>query len=394
LNEKASPLALTVLLGVLVALTPLGTDAWLPAVPSLADSIGASVASAQLTVTLFFAGIALGQLAWGPVSDRFGRKPVLLGGLALACGATAAGLGATSAEQVAATRLAQGLGMSCGPVIARSVVRDLYSHETAAQMLSRMTMVFSIMPIAAPLAGGLLLLVGGWQAVLALFSVVSLVLVLAVATGLRETAPAERASINPWRIALVLRDIGTDRRFLAPFALMTCGQIGIFAFVAGSALVLVKGMGVSAGAYSVLFALGMLGQITGAWLNTRLVLRLGMARMTRVGVALVLAGGGAGAVLAWAGVAHPLAVILPFMIFICGTSFTAPNATAAALTPFPRAAGAASSLLGACAFALGAVVSVGLGVLFDGTSRAMMTLMALGGAGAFLLERTVMRGKA
>ena len=394
MNSPASPLPLIVFLGVLIALTPLGTDAWVPALPALAESLGAPVSAAQLTVTLWFVGVAFGQLGWGPLSDRFGRRPALLGGLALACIATSAGMLAVSPEQVAAARFAQGLGMSCGPVVARSVVRDLYSHEEAARMLSSMTLVFSIVPIAAPLAGGLLLGIGGWRAVLALFAAVSLLLLVGTAAALRETAPAARASIHPSRLARGFGAVVSDRRFLAPFAVMICGQLGIFAFVANSAFVLVNGMGVTPAAYSVLFALVMLGQIAGAWLNRRSVMRLGMARMLRTGAALALAGGVGGAALAWSGVSHWAAVVVPFTIFLCGTSFITPNATAAALTPFPHAAGTASSVLGATMFAVGATVSAVLGALYDGSARPLMACAALGGIGAFVLEMRILRGKA
>ena len=392
MNKNDASLPLTLLLGLLIALTPLGTDAWVPALPSLGDSLGASVAAAQSTITLFFVGIAGGQLAWGPVSDRFGRKPALLGGLAMACAATAAGMAASSAGEIAAARLVQGLGMSCGPVVARSVVRDLYSHEQAARLLSSMTIVFSVVPIAAPLAGALLLALGGWQAVLAFFTAVGLALIVATAGGLRETAPAQRASMHPLRLVRTFGGILADRRFLAPFGVMTCGQIGIFAFVSNSAFTLVSGLGVTPGAYSIMFAVTMLGQISGAWASRRFVGRTGMAGMLHAGAVLVMVAGCAAAVLAWSGVAHWLAVVLPFMLFLAGTALITPNAQAAALTPFPQSAGAASSLMGASAFAIGAAVSALLGVLFDGTARALASAAALAGIGAFLLERRVLRG--
>ena len=390
---RSTSAALTVLLGVLIALTPLGTDTWAPALAALGDSLGAPVRAAQLTVTAFFGGVALGQLGWGPLSDRYGRRPCLLAGLALACAATAAGAAASGIEGVTAARFAQGLGMSCGPVIARSIVRDLHSHEQAARLLASMTIVFSVVPIAGPLAGAALLAAGGWRAVLAFFAVVSAVLFFAAAGGVRETAPAERASIHPLRLAAAFREILSERRFTAPFSAMLLGQIGIFAFVTNSAFVLIKGQGIAPTGYSLVFAGVMLGQISGAWASRRLVLRLGIARMLELGATLALIAGAAGALLAWAGVSHWLAVLLPFMLYTGGMALITPNATASALTPFPRSAGAASSLIGATQFAVGAAVSALLGALFDGTARPMATFAAAGGAGAWLVERFWLRGK-
>ena len=390
---RTTSAALTVLLGVLIALTPLGTDTWVPALAALGDSLGASVGAAQLTVTAFFAGIAVGQLGWGPVSDRYGRRPCLLAGLALACAATAAGVGASSIEAVTLARFVQGLGMSCGPVIARTIVRDLHSHEQAARLFSSMTIVFSVVPIAGPLVGAALLMLGGWRAVLAFFAVVSAVLFVAAAAGLRETAPAERASMHPLKLLAAFRAILAEPRFSAPFAAMVLGQIGIFAFVANSAFVLMKGFGIAPVAYSLVFAGVMLGQITGAWASGRLVVRLGIARMLRTGAALVAVSGACAALLAWGGVAHWAAVLVPFMLYVGGMALITPNATAAALTPFARTAGAASSLIGASQFAVGAAVSALLGALFDGTARPMASVAAVGGLGAYLIERYYLRGK-
>lgn len=143
----------TILLGLLLGLTPLGTDSLLPAMPAIARGFDAPAAAVQLAVTTFFLGVAAGQLAWGPLSDRYGRRTALLAGLALFFGASLACAAAHSVAAVVAGRFAQGLGMSSGPVVARSVVRDLYERERAAGLLARMMVVFGVVPIAAPLAG-------------------------------------------------------------------------------------------------------------------------------------------------------------------------------------------------------------------------------------------------
>jgi DHA1 family bicyclomycin/chloramphenicol resistance-like MFS transporter len=393
LNKQETSLRLTVLLGVLMALPALGTDLFLPALPVLAQALAADVAAAQLTLTTYFLGLAMGQLLWGPLSDRFGRKPVLLAGLFLLLASSLAAAAVDSVGAVTAARLVQGLATSSGAVIVRSIVRDLYAHEQAARLLASITIVFSIVPIAAPLGGALLVGSGGWQAVFWCLALAAALLIVATGAGLRETAPGERRSAHPADIARTFRTILAERRFVAPFLLILCAQIGILAWVSNSAFTLVSGLGVSVGAYSVMFAAVMLGQISGAWCSSRLVLRLGIVTLLRSGAALMLAGGLAAAALAWGGVAHWAAVVAPFFAFLLGSALTVPNATASALSPFPKAAGSASSLIGAIAFTAGALISAGLGAAFDGSARPMATVAALAGVAAFLFERFLVRGK-
>ena len=394
MNKPETSLALTLLLGVLMALPALGTDLFLPALPVLAEALAADVAAAQLTLTTYFLGLALGQVLWGPLSDRFGRKPVLIAGLALLLASSLAAASMDSVGAVIAARLVQGLATSSGAVVVRSIVRDLYAHEQAARLLASITIVFSIVPIAAPLGGAAIVGSGGWQAVFWCLALAAALLIGASVAGLRETAPAERRSMHPLHIARTFAFILGEPRFIAPFLLILCAQIGILAWVSNSAFTLVSGLGVTVAAYSMMFAGVMLGQISGAWSSSRLVLRLGIARMLRSGAALMLAGGLAAAALAWTGVAHWLAVVIPFFAFLFGAALIMPNATAAALAPFPMSAGTASSLIGAIAFSAGALVSVILGAAFDGSARPMATVAALAGVCAFAFERFLLRGKA
>jgi len=392
--SATAPFALTLLLGILVSLTALGTDAWLPALPVAADALGAPVVEMQLTVTTYFLGLAAGQLVWGPLSDRYGRRPVLMAGLGLALGASLVAMFAASAGALIWLRLAQGFGMSAGPVIARTVARDLYANEQAAHLLARMTLVFSIIPIAAPLAGGILVTFAGWQAVFAMLAVVAAALIVRVALRLDETAPALRASMHPATVLRTFASILAEPRFRAPFSVMLCAQIGIFAFVANSSFTLMRGMGVTPPTYAMLFAIVMLGQIAGAWASSRLVVRLGIAKLLRIGTALAAVSGLLAALLAWAGLAHPAAVVLPFMAFLGACALIVPSATAAALTPFPKTAGTASSLMGATQFVLGAAVATLLGALYDGSARPMATLTAVAALAAFVLERWTARRSA
>jgi DHA1 family bicyclomycin/chloramphenicol resistance-like MFS transporter len=392
LNKNETSLPLTLLLGVLISLSALGTDLYAPALPGLAASFAAPVSAAQATVTTYFLGLAAGQLLWGPLSDRYGRKPVLLAALVLMLAATAAAALAGSLPAVATARLLQGAGMAGGVVIGRSIVRDLHAHEQAARLLSRMMLVFSLVPIAAPLAGAALASRAGWTAIFWAYASVAGLLVVAVAAGLPETAAARRAAPLA-EIARRLREILRDRRFVAPFLLVVGCQMAIICWVSNSAFALAAS-GASMSQYGWMFAGVMLGQIAGAWISSRLVLRLGIARLLRAGGRIALAGGAAAAALAWAGVEHWLGIVAPFAVMLFGTALVIPNASAAALSPFPHAAGAASSLMGAIGFACGAAVSTLLGAAFDGTARPMASVAALATLGVVICESTVRRGKA
>lgn len=364
---------------------------FLPSVPVIALALGSDPGAAQFTVTTYLLGLAAGQLVWGPLSDRYGRKPVLIAGLALFLAASGGGAAAESVPQLVLLRFAQGFGMSSGPVISRSIVRDLYAREQAAHLLARMMAVFGVVPVAAPLIGGAAIALHGWTAVFWVFAAIAVALLVAVGLGLDETAPAARPSIAPARIAASYATLVGDSRFRSALATMLFAQMGIIAFVSSSALAMVQSLHLTPTGFSVLFAAVMLGQISGGVIGSRLVPRLGIARMVRLGAVLAAAGGGVLAALSLAGVPHWGAVVLPMVLYLFGCSFMIPNATAAALSPFPQMAGAASSLLGALPFGLGALVSAVLAAAFDGTTRPMAAAIALFGLAAILSERFYFR---
>lgn len=381
----------TILLGMLLAFTPLGTDTFVVAMPAIATQLGAEPAAVQSGITTFFLGIAGGQLAWGPISDRFGRRPALLAGCTLFLLASIACASAGSIAEIAALRLVQGVGMSSGPVIARSIVRDLYVRERAARLLAQMIVVFSVVPIAGPLVSAALLTWQGWPSIFWMHALVAALLIGTILFGMTETAPPARSSIHPLRIAENFGSLLTDRRFLSPIATTLCTLAGIYAFVSNSAFALVQGAGVTVVEYSALFAVVMIGGIIGAWLSSRLVVRLGIPRMVRIGTVIAATTGLGIGVLAWSSVTHWAALIVPMTGYMFAVSFILPNVTASALSPFPQMAGAASSLLGAITFALGALISAALGALFDGSTRPLATVLAIGGVSALLVEAALAR---
>lgn len=384
LPQAPASVQLTLLLGFLIALVALGIDSTVPALPAVAAAFGAEPGAAQITLTGLFAGVACGQLAWGPLSDRFGRKRALHAGLALMALASLASGAATHTTMLAWLRFAQGFGISCGPVIGRSIVRDLYSHEQAAGLLARMMVVFGVVPIMAPLAGSTLLAAAGWQSVFWLHAVIALGLMTAVARILAETAPPRSALERPSAIALKFAGLLRQRAFAAPFLVMLGVQLGIIAFVTNSAVTLIRGFGLTPTQYSLVFAGVMLGQISGAFAGSRLVARLGVRPLMRFGASFAACAGVAVAALAWLDVRHWSAVAAPMCAYLFASSLVIPNATAAALQPFPESAGSASSLMGAITFAIGALLGALLGWAFDGSARPLASAAALGGAASWL----------
>jgi len=376
---KPRTASFTFLLGVLVAIAPLSTDTFAPILPSIASVFGADVATVQLTFTSFYLGVACGQLIYGPLSDRCGRRPPLIAGMLLfVAGGLACSL-AGSMEVLIAGRFIQAIGMSAGPVLARSIVRDLYSWNDAARTMALMAIVLGIAPILGPPAGTLLLAWAGWRAVFWAITAVSFALLATVAFGLPETAAHTRQALNPAALIRNFAFLLGQRQYVSYLAALLAIQVGIAAFITSSAFVFMRVLGFSAGEYALLFALVAIGHIIGAIASSRLVLRFGIDRMIQTGALLACFSGITTTALGWARVDNVWAIIAPIFVYMFATAFVMPHATAGALSPFPKIVGAASSLLGFIQFTLGSVTSTVLGALYDGTQRPLTTAIGMMG---------------
>ena len=374
-----------ILVSALLAIPPLSTDISLPALPSIAAAFGEDAGRTQLVVALFLVGFAIGQLGYGPASDRCGRRPVLLAALALYIAASAGILGAPSFAWLVAGRFLQGLGASAGPVIARAVVRDVYAPVRGARVLCLASVGMAVAPGAGAIAGGAIVLAWHWRGVFAALAGFGTLLLLSAAWLLPET----NVAFDPTRLslgALIRRyvTIATDRRFLGYVLTLAGGSVGLFAWLMGSPFVLMTLGGLPPHLFGLAFAGVNIGTICGAVLAARLVVRLGIEGTVRIGLALYLSGAAALVGTLLAGSGHPAAIVAPMALFHIGNGIVMPNTIAGAIAPFPRAAGAASALAGFVQMATGVLSGLVLGRLHDGSATPMTLLVAVSAVSAAL----------
>jgi DHA1 family bicyclomycin/chloramphenicol resistance-like MFS transporter len=374
---------LIVLLGSIVAIGPLSIDTYLPAFPAMADALETSASSIQLTLTACLAGLALGQLVAGSLSDRLGRRRPILVGLT---GYVVASLLCAVAPDVltlTALRFLQGFCGAAGMVITQAVVRDQFSGAAAVRVFSSLMLIIGVAPIAAPVLGGQLLSLSSWRGIFVALAVIGALVLLAVATRLVETLPPERRDRRGLRHTLrTLRRLLGLRDFMGYAIASSLSFATVFAYVSGSSFVLQDIYGLSPQAFSVVFGANGIGLIAASRVNARLVarvepvvlLRRAMASTATAALVLlaVLLAGGLGA---WA-------VMVPLFAIVCSFAFALPNATALALGDHPEVAGAASALLGVIQFVSGAAVAPLVGIAGTGTAVPMgLVMAALGVAG-------------
>lgn len=376
------PRGLTALIAALTALPALSIDMNLPALPALADGFGVEPGDAQLSIGLFLLGFAAAQLGCGPLSDRFGRRPVLLAGLGLfAAAGLCCGL-APSLPVLLACRVLQGAGACAGTVLARAVIRDLFSGEAAAAKLSQATAIMALGPILAPAAGALVLAAFGWRAIFLVLGLGGLALLLAAAFGLAETIPAKRRdALAPRALARDAAGFFRDRKALGDALVAAFLFGGMFAYVAASPFALMEALGVGTAAFSGLFALTALGIMAGSLAGPRLVRAAGRRRVVLGGLVLGAAAGSALFALALAGRPALPAVVALVALYTFTRGMVVPVATAAAMEPMGHAAGLASGLIGAMQMAAAALAASGVGLL-GGPLVGLGAVLALFGAAA------------
>jgi DHA1 family bicyclomycin/chloramphenicol resistance-like MFS transporter len=368
---------LILLLGVLSAFTPVSIDMYLPAFPAIEKDLVAPPGAMSYTLSLFLVGLGIGQFVLGPVSDRFGRRwPVLIGCVVFAIASLSCAISPNVGWMIA-SRFLMGFSGAAGVVIARAVVRDLFDEKASAGMYSILMMIGGIAPIVGPLAGAAVLKYFHWPMVFWLMAAFGILCAAGTFVLLRETHPLSKRSRDP--VDDILRRsiaIAIDPRFTGYALAMGFAMGAIFAFVSGSPDIFMKQFGISKGGYSLLFACNSIGLYIGNQVNRRLLKRMSAHRILRRASVVALILGGLLLLQSMTGIGGARGFIgLTFLcISIMGLIF--PNAVAAAMAPFARHAGAASSMLGLTQYSIGAISGAVVGKLHTGTSLPMAAVLA------------------
>jgi MFS transporter, DHA1 family, multidrug resistance protein len=372
-----------VLLALLTAVGPMSIDMYLPSFQALEAELGESGGSAEWTLATFFIGLALGQLAYGPLSDRYGRKPPLYFGLAIY---TLAALGCSTADSLYGLmgwRFLQGLGGCAGMVIARASVRDRLEGNQAAEAFSLMVLVMGLAPMLAPLAGGWVLKWFGWRAIFGVLAVFGLLLIAGVRFVLDETRAPVASSFSS--VVATYRTLLADREFMTYTLLGGLLAAGMFAYISGSPEVFMQVHEIPAERYGMLFGLNALGFVIASQINVRLLRRFQSRQLLHAGTIAAVVSVSVMLLAELRGGA-PLPVLAAgIFCYLLSLGFTNPNSTALALASQKQNAGAASALLGTLQFLLGTVSGAVLGALSTGTALPLVAIMALCAGTALVL---------
>lgn len=377
------------LLAAIVAIAPMSIDMYLPALPALQRHFMTGATEVQLTLSAYFVGLAVSQIIYGPVSDRYGRRVPLLFGLALYVLASFGCVFAPNIHALIALRFLQALGGAAGAVIVRAMIRDRYPPQEMARVLSMLLLVMGVAPILAPTLGGQILLWANWQAIFATLVVFGSLCFAGVLWTLPETLVVRQAELSFAGVAQVYSRMLAHRRFMGYALAGGIGQAGMFAYIAGSAFVFIEVYGLTPGQFGWLFGANACGLIAASQINARLLKRYRSERVLRAALACNALGATLLLVALLAGVGS-LAVVLPLLFFsISSLGFSFPNSTAAAMAPFGDRAGMASALLGTLQFSFAGLSSAVLGHLHNGSAIPMAAVMASCGGIACLLLRVV-----
>jgi DHA1 family bicyclomycin/chloramphenicol resistance-like MFS transporter len=375
--------AFIALIAAMTAMTAMTIDINLPAIPVTAVDLGTSLTMAQLTVTVFFGGFAIGQLLWGSLSDRIGRKPGILVGTVLYEIATVGCALAPDIATLLTLRVIQGIGAGAGAVLGRAIIRDLFRGAQMARILSLVMAAFILAPIVAPSIGALILTLASWRWIFGFLAIYGAVVLLLATVFLDETLQVKDLNaLDPSRLLRSFAAVFHDPRSRSWAAVVTLALGPLTVYLANSSAVLMAGYGLSASQFGVAFAVVAVCSSAGSLLNSRLVRRIPLARviiLAQAGSVAMMAAALALAVTGWGG-AWPLVGTLA--LYFVSFGLVVSNATTLALEPHGAAAGSAAAALGFIQTVVPALIASCIAALYDGTAipmvAAMLVLSALG----------------
>jgi len=384
-NTQRQHLGLILLLAFLAAIGPLSVDTYLPSLPPIARELGITSAMSQQSVTSFFFGIAFGQLLAGPLSDRYGRKPVLLGGFGLYFLATIGCAVASSGHSLVLARGLQGFAAAAGPSAGRAIIRDMWEGNRAALAMSYVTMAVIVAPLLAPTLGSVILLFGTWRTIFWMLLIFAVLALLLISLFLPETnGPDKRGNIF---LIDYFRAYARVLRRKQSWAYLLCGGLSysaMFAYITGSPFVYIQMFGVSEFAFGLFFGLNVAGLFLGTWINSLFVMKVGYHKMLALGVVTMLVGAVMLFVVSYFAIGGLLAIVIALFITVAPGSMIGANSTVGLMNLYPRNAGGAIALFGVMQFGLGAVASLLTSLFYTGTPVAMAIIMVTTAVGSFV----------
>lgn len=371
-------------LSLLMGFASISTDLYLPAMPEMSRSLGTDAGMLELTISGYLVGFSVGQLLWGPLSDRYGRRPAVAVGLILFVIGSAGCAVSANAVTMIGWRILQAVGACASVALSRAMVRDLYAGTHAARMLSTLITVMAIAPLIGPSLGGQIVACAGWRAIFWTLVAIGLATLVALFT-IPETLPVARRSRESLGRALMgYGELLRHRRLLGYAGTGGFLYAGMFAYVAGTPFAYISYHHVPARLYGLLFGLGIIGIMAANILNSRLVPRFGYDRMLLIGTVIAAASAIVTAVATRTGWGGLWGLVTPLFLFASTTGFVVANSITGALADFPERAGTVSALIGALQYGSGIVGSGLVGLFADGTPWPMGWVIALSGVGSLL----------